>query len=75
MNPPIRGQNTARKISEAPLRVQRDLLLGGGERPRDLHPPLLAEHETELARRPQTLRAGRPEGPHGPALVTAHRRF
>ena len=44
------------------LRVQRDLLSGCGERPRDLHPALLPEHEPELARGPQAVGVGGPEG-------------
>ena len=38
-------------------RVQRALLVRGRERPRNLHLALLAEHEAQLARRAEPLRA------------------
>jgi hypothetical protein len=41
--------------------VERDLLVGGRERPGDLKSALLAEHELHLTGRPQTLRLGRPK--------------
>ena len=42
--------------------MQRCLLLGGRERPGGLAAALLAEHEAQLARRAQALRAVGPEG-------------
>ena len=60
MNPPISGQYMAGNHTAQPdagpwSGVQRDLLVGRGERPCDLQPPLLAEHEPKLARRPEPL--------------------
>ena len=48
-------------IARQRLSVKRGLLLSGRERPRGLAPALLAEHEAQLARRPQPLRMVRPE--------------
>ena len=70
MNPPIRGQNIARERytqrdrgRAAPLLTRAgDLLARRRERPRDLEPSLLAEHELQLAGRAQALRVGRTEG-------------
>ena len=75
MNPPISGQNMAGTIRPAEARsrmrfpppvaalpVQRDLLVRRGECPGHLEPPLLAEHESQLARRPQPVGVGGAEG-------------
>ena len=48
-----------RAAGTAGLGVQPDLLVGGRERPDDLEPALLAEHEPHLARGPETLGPGR----------------
>jgi hypothetical protein len=68
MNPPISGQNTGETYTTRPPAhkpgrscVQRDLLVGRRERPRDLLPALLAKHEPQLARWPQALWVSRAE--------------
>ena len=81
MNPPISGQNMARTLYEgaaggdpagpsapAGSGVQRDLLVGRGERPGDLQAPLLAEDEAQLARGTQAVRMRRAEGGAGPGV-------
>ena len=51
--------------------MERELLLRGRERPRDLHAALLAEHEAHLPGRPQPLRRSGRYVPQGPERVTA----
>ena len=62
MNPPISGQYMLGTLHPG---VQRDLLAGRGERPRDLQAALLAKHELQLAGRPQTLGMVGPVGGAG----------
>ena len=59
MNPPISGQYMAPNDTSG---VERDLLVGRGEGPGHLEAALLAEHEAQLAGRPETLGVRRPEG-------------
>ena len=50
------------------LGMERNLLVRGRERIRDLQPPLLPEHEAHLLRRPEPVRMGRAEGRARPAF-------
>jgi hypothetical protein len=55
-------------VGTARLGVQRNLLVGRGERPRDLHAALLAKDEPELARGPEPVGMVGSEGRAGPGL-------
>src|SRR3954452_4307041 len=58
-------------FSSGRLCLQANLFLSARERPADLAPALLAEHEAQLARRPQALRMVGPE--RGARLVELER--
>ena len=58
MNAPIKGQNTGETLYQAAgdgSGVEGDLLVGAREGPGDLHTPLLAKDEPQLAGRAQTF--------------------
>ena len=59
---PARARFDRRAARRVRLRVQGDLLVGRGERPRDLEPSLLTEHEPQLAGWAQPLRVVGTEG-------------